>query len=99
MLKNMKIKTSLILGFGITILVSVALIVVTLVLMNVQEQNYEAIIDRQVRSNDIITTTRLDCNIAARNVRDIALIPDDPANDQLEARSYAVLEEVDALLK
>lgn len=99
MLKNMKIKTSLILGFGITILVSVALIVVTLVLMNVQEQNYEAIIDRQVRSNDIITTTRLDCNIAARNVRDIALIPDDPANDQLEARSYEVLEEVDALLK
>ena len=99
MLKNMKIKTSLILGFGITILVSLALIVVTLVLMNVQEQNYEAIIDRQVRSNDIITTTRLDCNIAARNVRDIALIPDDPANDQLEARSYEVLEEVDALLK
>lgn len=99
MLKNMKIKTSLILGFGITILVSLALIVVTLVMMNVQEQNFGAIIDRQVRSNEIVTTIRLDCNIAARNIRDIALTPDNPANDQLEARSYAVLEDVDALLK
>ena len=36
MIKNMKIKKSLILGFGVTIAVSVIIIVASLILMNVQ---------------------------------------------------------------
>ena len=41
MLKNMKVKKSLILGYGITIVISVALIIASLMMMNNQRDAYE----------------------------------------------------------
>ena len=41
MLKNMKVKKSLILGYGITIVISVALIIASLMMMNNQRGQYE----------------------------------------------------------
>ena len=95
MLKNMKFKTSLFLGFGISILLSAAIIIVSQVMMNAQKDGYSRILDQVVRSNNIVTHCRLNANIAARNVRDIALIPDDPANEEKEARAYEVLQSMD----
>ena len=92
MLKNMKVKHSLIVGFGFTIVVSLAIIISSIVVMLSLSNGYNDIIDRNVRSNVLITTIRLESNIAARNIRDIALIPDDPKNPQLEAKALECLK-------
>lgn len=95
MLKNMKIKTSLLMGFGITIATAVTIIAVILVMLNVQRSSYQNIIDGVITTNDTVTVCRLNANIAARNVRDMALIIDDPENSNIEARTNDVLKELD----
>ncbi|MBR2132051.1 MAG: MCP four helix bundle domain-containing protein, partial [Oscillospiraceae bacterium] len=99
MLKNMKVKNSLIVGFGITIVVSLAIIISSIVAMNVLSNGYNDLINRHVRANILITTIRLESNIAARNIRDIALIPDDPKNPQLEAQAKSCISNMDTYLK
>ena len=93
-LKNMKIQNALYLGFGITITVSLLIIAVSVFIMNSLSGGYNNILNRQVRANELVTTIRLDANIAARNVRDIALIPDDPNNVNLEARANEMLNAI-----
>ncbi len=73
MIKNMKIKKSLILGFGVTIVISVAIIVASIILMNVQKNQYDNILDRYVGANNMVSKSRIDYNIAARNLRDAVL--------------------------
>ncbi len=91
MLKNMKIKKSLILGFGITIVVSLLIIISTLVLLFKQGNAYTSVINTEIRSNELITSIRLDATVAARCVRDMALNPDDRnGNAELRAISTAL---------
>ena len=45
MIKNMKIRKSLIMGFGVTIAISVIIIIASLILMNVQKNQYNDILD------------------------------------------------------
>ena len=71
--KNMSIKRSLIVGFGTTIIISAAIIIVSLILMNVQKNAYTDIIDEYVKSTQMIADCRIDYNIAARNLRDATL--------------------------
>ena len=73
MIKNMKIKKSLILGFGVTIVVSLAIIIAAIVLMTIQKNQYMDIIDKYVGANDIVSECRIDYNIAARGLRDAVL--------------------------
>ncbi len=73
MIKNMKIKKSLILGFGVTIVVSVAIIIASLILMNVQKGQYNNILESYVGANNMVSQSRIDYNIAARNLRDAVL--------------------------
>ena len=73
MIKNMKIKKSLILGFGVTIAISVAIIVASLILMNVQKNQYTDILEHYVGANNMVAESRIDYNIAARNLRDAVL--------------------------
>ena len=96
MLKNMKIKKSLILVFGITVLLSVAIVVSTLVIMISQKNQYSSMIDREIKSSDLITQCRLEANIAARNLRDMALTPSSAENAQKQTRIYEVLDEMSA---
>ena len=51
MLKNMKVKKSLILGYGITIVISVALIIASLMMMNNQRGQYETLMNEDVETN------------------------------------------------
>lgn len=92
MLQNMKIKKSLILGFAITIGLSLAIIFATLTMMNLQRGAYHEILDYNVRANELISTCRVNANIAARNVRDIALRPTDSGNAALQKRAEEVLD-------
>ena len=71
--KNMSIKKSLIVGFGTTILISVIIIVASLIMMNSQKKAYTDIIDHYVKTNQLVSDCRIDYNIAARNLRDVAL--------------------------
>ena len=76
MIKNMKIRKSLILGFGVTIAVSVIIIIASLILMNVQKNQYNDILDHYVGANNMVAESRIDYNIAARNLRDAVLSGD-----------------------
>ena len=51
MLKNMKVKNSLFVGFGVTITVSLAIIISSIIAMNVLSKGYNDVIDRNVRAN------------------------------------------------
>ena len=81
MIKNMKIQKSLILGFGVTIVVSVAIIIASLILMNVQKSQYNDILARYVGANNMVAESRIDYNIAARNLRDAVLSGDTSSLD------------------
>ena len=94
MLKNMKIKTSLILGFSVTILVSIAIVVTSLVVMNSQTTSYERIINTDIKASSLVRTCRLNVNMAARNLRDIAL---DPDSDYVSSATNTVNEKLKSL--
>lgn len=76
MIKNMKIRKSLVMGYGITIGVSVIIIIASLILMTVQKNQYSSILDEYVMSNEMVSECRIDYNIAARNLRDSILSGD-----------------------
>lgn len=76
MIKNMKIRKSLVMGYGITIVVSAIIIVASLILMSVQKGQYTSILDNYVKSNEMVSECRIDYNIAARNLRDAVLSGD-----------------------
>ena len=96
MIKNMKIRKSLIMGFGITIVVSAIIIIVSLVLMAVQKGQYTDILDKYVASNELVSECRIDYNIAARNLRDAVLSGDmtnvDATNSKISELSAQLTE-------
>ena len=98
-MKDMKIKKRLISGFLFVIVISVAIIIAALVQMNAQRANYNDILKYQVGANSLITEIRLNANIAARNVRDMALKPGDRSNAELETHVNEVLSDMDAQIK
>jgi len=95
MFKDMKIRKSMTLGFGFSIVVAVVMVVGSLLMMVGVSNGYQDVINNEVTANQLITTIRLNSNIAARNIRDMALIPDDPANPQLEAQVNQCLTDMD----
>lgn len=100
MLKNMKIKKSLILGFGITIVVSLLIIISTLVLLFKQGNAYTSVINTEIRANELITSIQLDATVSARCVRDMALNPDDRnGNAELESYINSTLTSLDAKIQ
>ena len=100
MIKNMKIRKSLILGFGVTIAVSVIIIIASIILMTMQKNQYNDILKDYVGANDIVSECRIDYNIAGRSLRDAVLGGDmtnlDTATDKVSALSSR-LDELDAI--
>ena len=92
MIKNMKIKKSLILGFGVTIIVSLAIIIASIVLMSMQKNQYMDIIDEYVGANSIVYECRVDYNIAGRSLRD-AVLGGDLSNLDTATQKVAELKE------
>ncbi len=94
--KNMSIKKSLIVGFGTTILVSLAIIIASLMMMNSQKGAYQDIIDHYVEANQRASECRIDYNIAARDLRDAVLSGDmsnlDTAKTKIAAMETAITE-------
>ena len=96
MLKNMKIKTSLLMGFGITILISVLIIISTLLMMNSQSRQMTDVINTEIKACDLIKSSRIHANIAARNLRNILLLPNNPNNSQMLVTTQDALTQLDA---
>ena len=99
MFKNMKVKVSLALGFGITIVISVAIIILMLLVIDYQSTTYSSIINSQVKANELILQCRIYSNIAARNVRDMALDPSDPQNETAKAYIEETIAELEVITK
>ena len=97
--KNMKVKKSLILGFGTTILISAIVIIIALFMLVSQSNRYQKLINQEIRATQLITECRLNANIGARLVRNMALTPGDSGNAALESRVEEVLTELNAKIK
>ena len=95
MLKNMKIRTSLLMGFGVTLLVSLILIAATLLMMNSQSDKLIGVIDTDIKACDLIKSSRLNANIAARNLRNILLLPNSPDRAQMQSTIQSSLSSLD----
>ena len=83
MLKNMKVKVSLLLGYGITIGVSLALIITSLFMMLDMKSSYDVLLDEETQANQHMLYCRVSALLTGRNIRDAYLVPDSDANEGL----------------
>ena len=83
MLKNMKVKVSLLLGYGITIGVSLALIITSLFMMLDMKSSYDVLLDEETQANQHMLYCRVNSLLTGRNIRDAYLVPDSDANEGL----------------
>ena len=97
MFKNMKIRKSLIIGFGTTILVSVAIIIASLILMNTQKSAYTDILNSYVGANELVSECRVNYNIAARNLRDGVLSGNTSSLDATQSKISELSEQLTRL--
>ena len=97
MIKNMKVRKSLVMGYGITIVVSVIIIIISLILMTVQKRQYTNILDEYVESNQLVSECRISYNIAARNLRDAVLSGDMSNIDSANSKISQLQEELVSL--
>ncbi len=73
MIKNMQVRKSLVMGYGVTILIAAVIIISSLFMMNNQKNAYMNILNEHVTAKQMITECRLESNIAARYLRDAVL--------------------------
>ncbi|MCI8465504.1 MAG: methyl-accepting chemotaxis protein [Lachnospiraceae bacterium] len=83
MLKNIKVKKSLLLGYGITIGVSLLLIVTSLFMMINIKSSYNGLLDEDAQANQDILYCRINSLLTGRNIRDAYLVPGSDANEGL----------------
>lgn len=83
MLKNMKVKKSLLLGYGVTIGISLLLLIFSLSRMINIRENYEILLNEEADSNQYILYCRVNSLLVGRNIRDVYLLPGSQANDEL----------------
>ncbi len=87
MLKNMKIKKSLLLGFGTVIGISVVIIIVCIFMMVKMKEDYDYLLEEDVKTNETVLYCRICASNIGRNIRDIFLVPDSDANGDLYAEA------------
>ncbi len=97
MIKNMKVRKSLVMGYGITIAISAIIIIISLVLMTVQKGQYTDILDKYVQSNEMASECRISYNIAARSLRDAVLSGDMSSIDTANSKISQLKDEITKL--
>lgn len=98
MLKNMKIKMSLLLGFGITLVLSVAIVVVTLFLMSGQKTNFSNAINQEGRATEIVLECRLDVRNTIVNGYEMLVGQSASLTREKEASINGYLDTIDSLI-
>lgn len=99
MFKNMKLKKSLLLGYGVVIFVSLVIIVASIVMMLNIRGEYDLLMDEDAEANQDILYCRICALIPGRNIRDSLLIPDSEANAGLISTAEQYLDELELSLK
>ncbi len=99
MLKNMKIKKMLHLGFGGTLGIALIFVLTLSVLMGKQRAAYEDMVNQQVEANRIAINCRLDINIAARNTWQMILTKSSSNREHMATRINEVLEDMHSNLE
>ena len=99
MLKNMKVKKSLLLGYGITIGVSLLLIIISLSMMVNIRGKYDALLDEDAQANQYILYCRVNSLLTGRNIRDSYLVPGSEANEGLLQAAEKAQEDLFANMK
>ena len=92
MLKNMKIKKSLLMVFGITIIVSVVLLAASIWMMTDQRNEFELLMAEDVEANQDVLYCRVNALLVGRNIRDSYLVPGSEANEGLLQEAEAANE-------
>lgn len=98
MLKNMKIKMSLLLGFGITLVLSVAIVVVTLFLMSGQKTIFSNAINQEGRATEIVLECRLDVRNTIVNGYEMLVGQSASLTREKEASINGYLDTIDSLI-
>ncbi len=73
--EHMKIKKSLIIGYSIALIPAIIIILICLGMNLSQQASFVELINEEVYAHELVTRARMDSNIAARNLRGIALLP------------------------
>lgn len=99
MIKNMKLKKRMILGYGITIVLSLLVIGASMMMIGKQQSNFEDLINQDIAANELALSIRLDCNRIARDVREIALFPGTSESAKLHSEIDTILDTYEGNLK
>lgn len=94
MFKNMKIRKSLILGFGTLLACALIICITTLSLMSHQRTTFIGILNNQVKASELIEQCNLNISTAATHVREVVLIPDDPDMESKASEANQLLQEI-----
>ena len=73
--EHMKIKKSLIIGYSIALIPAIIIILICLGMNLSQQASFVELINEEVYAHELVTRARMNSNIAARNLRGIALLP------------------------
>ena len=92
MLKNMKTRNSLLLGYGITIGISVILILICLLMMLNIKGKYDVLLDKDAAANQDILYCRVNALLVGRNIRDSYLAPDGGKSAGQPVCQYGIVE-------
>lgn len=99
MIKNMKLKKRMALGYGISIVISLLVIGASLMMIGKQQSNFEDLINQDIAANELALNIRLDCNRIARDVREIALFPGTSESANLRSEIDTILDGYEGNLK
>lgn len=94
MFKNMKIRKSLILGFGTLLACALIICITTLSLMSHQRTTFIGILNNQVKASELVEQCNLNISTAATHVREVVLIPDDPDMESKASEANQLLQEI-----
>lgn len=98
MFKNMKIRNSLLFGFGISVGISLIIIIAAVLNMSSMRSTFSDINAGEVEANKLMLQIRLESNIAARNLRELVISPNASNREELKAKIEEKNADVDKKL-
>lgn len=99
MLKKLKIKSSLLLVVGITVGLSLLIIIFSLMALNTQREEYEEMIATTIAAKRQVDRCRLDLNIMVRRLNEAVLTDNESKLDECIARYHSVSDGFDEELQ
>lgn len=105
MLKKMKIKTKLLVSFGIVLVLTTIIVILSMLELRSANANLENFVEGSLSADDAVANNRIYTNIAARDLRDMVIVGEAPsekvenveANIEKIKENFETLKELDIL--